>query len=100
MAEVLRKLDAVLTEQHELRRLVHRMTVPVDVLSRDQAAKRLGVSLHTLKRLTARAIFTDARSPERRSAGVNRVYYADEIDTYRSEGKKGVERLRKEFGRG
>lgn len=99
MAAILAKLDAVLAEQHELRRLVHRMTVPVDVLSTGEAAKRLGCAGSTMERLAARSIFTDARAPERRVTGCPRIYYADEIDAYRAEGERGVNRIRDELGR-
>jgi hypothetical protein len=98
-AAVLAKLDAVIDGQHELRRLVHRMTVVVDVLSSPVAAKRLGVSVRTLERITARGIFTDARAPERRVPGADRVYFADEVQVYITDGERGVERLRKELGR-
>ncbi len=99
LATIASKLDAVLFEQHQLRQLLHRMTVPVNVLSASQASSRLGVSASTLDRITARAVFTDARAPERRVKGAPRTYYADEIDVYRSEGEKGVKRLRVELGR-
>jgi hypothetical protein len=99
LAEQGAKLDAVLAEQHELRRLVHRMTVPVDVVLIDEAAKRIGTSRRTLERLTARGVFSDGRAPERRGAGSDRVYFADELEVYKHEGAKGVARLREELGR-
>jgi hypothetical protein len=98
-ATILAKLDAVLAEQHELRRLVHRMTVVVDVLQMPEAAQRLGVSPRTVERLAARCVFTDARSPERRLARVARLFFADELDVYRIEGERGVKRLREALGR-
>lgn len=97
---ILAKLDAVLAEQHELRRLVHKLAVPVNVLDKAAAAARIGVSARTLERVTAAAVFTDARPPERRTAGTSRRYYADELDVYRSDGAAGVRRLRDQLGRG
>ncbi len=98
-AMVIAKLDAVLTEQHELRRLVHRITVPVDVVNIAEAAKRLSRCKRTVKALVARGIFTDGRAPENRVRGADLVFFADEIEVYRTEGEKGVKRLRKELGR-
>jgi hypothetical protein len=98
-AAILAKLDAVLAEQHSLRLLVHRLTVPVDVLNIEQAAARLAVSVRTMERLTARELFTDARPPGRRVARVPRVYYADELEIYRTEGEPGLREHRERFGR-
>lgn len=99
LADLAAKLDAVLAEQHELRRLVHRMTVPVSVLTTAQAAERIGRSERVLCTITARGVFTDGRSPQNRVKGAPRLYYADELDVYRSEGEAGVRRLRAALGR-
>lgn len=98
-AAILAKLDAVLSEQHELRRLVHRITVPVEVCNLREAAKRLCRSTKWVKTLVARGVFTDGRSPDRRVGGADLIFYADEIDIYRTEGERGVNRLRTELGR-
>lgn len=99
LTAVLAKLDAVLAEQHELRRLVHRMTVPVEVVSLAEAARRLSCSTKSVKRLHAGRLFTDGRPPEKRVAGADLVFYADEIDAYRADGERGVKRLREQLGR-
>lgn len=99
MAKVLAKLDVVIAEQHELRRLVHRLTVVVDVVNIKEAARRLSRCVRTMKLLAARRIFTDGRAPENRVRGADLVFYADEIEVYKLEGAKGVARLREELGR-
>lgn len=99
LADLGRMLSAVLAEQHELRRLVHKMTVVVEVLTTEQAAARLGRHVNTLTRLAARRVFTDARPVGRQVMGSPRLYYADELEAYRSGGENGVKRLRKELGR-
>ncbi len=99
LAMIASKLDAVLLSQHKLQQLVHRMTVPVDVLSLDEAANRLCRSKSTVRLLHVRRVFTDGRAPERRIARSPLIFYADEIEAYRSEGEKGVKRLRVELGR-
>lgn len=92
-------LDAVLAEQHELRRLVHKIAVPIQTVSLTEAAARLCRSTKWLKRVQARAVFTDGRPPDRRVAGADLVFFADEIEVYRLEGEPGVRRLRAEMGR-
>lgn len=96
---ILAKLDVLIAEQHELRRLVHKLAVPVDVLLSRDAAKRIGVSLRTLEGLTSTGLFSDARAPERRGRGSPRTYFTDELDVYRTDGEVGVKRLRRELGR-
>lgn len=98
-AAILARLDAILAEQHELRRLVHRMTVVTETINLKEAARRLSRSPDTVKGLAARGIFSDGRAPENRVAGAALVFYADEIEVYRADGRAGVERLRKELGR-
>lgn len=98
-AEIHRKLDALLAEQHELRRLMHRMTVPVETLNLRETARRLSRSTKWVRRIQAKQVFTDGRPPELRVAGADLVFYADEIDVYRTDGEKGVARLRRELGR-
>lgn len=98
VAEILAKLDAILTEQHELRRLVHRMTVPVEVCNLTEAARRLSRSTKWVKQLVARQVFTDGRPPGKRVAGADLLFLADELDVYRAEGERGVERLREDLG--
>lgn len=94
------KLDAVLSELHELRRLVHRIAVPLETVNLAEAARRLCRSTKTVKRLHARRLFSDGRPPELRVAGADLVFFADEIDAYRLEGEMGVKRVREELGRG
>lgn len=98
-ATVMAKLDAILAEQHELRRLVHKMTIVTETINLAEAARRLSRSEVTIRRLVARAIFSDGRAPENRKPGADLVFYADEIEIYRSEGEKGVKRLREHLGR-
>jgi hypothetical protein len=99
-AAVLAKLDIVIAEQHELRRLVHRMTVVTEVVNLKEAARRLSRTTRTVEKLFARNVFSDGRAPDNRVRGANLVFYADEVEVYRAEGVKGVARLRKELGRG
>lgn len=98
-AAILAKLDAILTEQHELRRLVHRMAVVTETITIDEAARRLFRSRRSVENLAARQVFTDGRPPDKRVRGSPLVFYADEIEVYRSDGEAGVARLRKELGR-
>lgn len=93
------KLDAVLSELHELRRLVHRIAVPLETVTLTEAARRLCRSTKTVKRLHARRLFSDGRPPELRVAGADLVFFADEIDAYRLEGEMGVKRVRESLGR-
>jgi hypothetical protein len=93
------KLDAVLTELHDVKRVVYRLAVPVDVLTHAQAASRLGRSERTLSTLAARGVFTDGRAPGNRVKGAPRLYYADELDVYRAEGEAGLRHLRETLGR-
>lgn len=94
------QLNAVLAELHAIKRIVHRLAVPVDVLNSAAAAERLSRSVKTIKRLHARGIFTDGRAPGNRKPGADLVFLADEIEVYRAEGEAGVRRLRDELGRG
>jgi hypothetical protein len=96
---VLAKLDVVIDGQHELRRLVHRMTVVTETIRIAEVARRLSRSTRTVESLVARRVFTDARPPDNRVQGADLVFYADEIEVYRTDGVRGVERLRKELGR-
>lgn len=93
------KLDAVLTELHDLKRLFHRMLLPAEVVPTAEAARRLGCSRRHLVSLTARGVFTDGRPPSGRRPRVPRLYYADELDVYRAEDEAGVRRLRFGLGR-
>jgi hypothetical protein len=93
------KLDAILSELHDLRAHVYRLALPVDVLTQQQAAARLGKCSRTLHTLATRGVFSDGRAPGNRVKGSPRLYYADEIDVYRAEGEAGVRRLRGEVGR-
>lgn len=98
-AAILAKLDAVLQEQHELRRMVNRLTLPVEVVNIAEAARRIARSTRTVKSLVARGIFSDGRAPETRVRGADLVFFADEIEVYRIEGERGVKRLREQLGR-
>ncbi len=98
-AAILAKLDAVLQEQHELKRLVHKLAAPVDVLHARQAAERIGRSTRTLERMLLSGVFTDGRAPGARTKGSPRLFFTDELDVYRLEGEAGVLRLRVELGR-
>lgn len=84
---------------HDLRAMVARLCVPVDVLHTADVARRLGRSEKTVKRLFARGVFTDARPPGKRVAGSDRLTYADEVAAYLAEGEAGVRRVRQELGR-
>lgn len=100
MATTEEKLDAVLTELHDLKRLFHRMLLPAEVVPTAEAARRLGCCTKTVNTLAVRGVFTDGRPPGKRVAGNARLYYADEIEVYRAEGEAGVRRLRFGLGRG
>ena len=83
---------------HKLRNvIVQRLEPPATLLRIDEAAKRAGISVPTMRRLDARGVFTDHRRGK--GQGSMRTYYADEIDTYRQYGERGVQRLREELGR-
>ena len=98
-AAILAKLDAILQEQHAIRQLVRRLTVVTETISTAEAARRLSRSVSTVEQLVARGVFTDGRAPEKRVPGSARVFYADEVEVYRSDGEPGVARLRAELGR-
>lgn len=93
------KLDVILAELHEFRRIINRLVLPAEVINVAEAARRLARSAKTLRLLHARRVFTDGRAPECRRAGSPLVFYADEIETYREEGERGVKRLREKLGR-
>lgn len=98
-AAILAKLDVVIAEQHELRRILHRLAVPVETINLAEAAKRLCRSTKWVKRIQVKRVFTDGRPRDRQVAGADLVFFADEIEVYRAEGEKGVKRLRHELGR-
>jgi len=103
--KVLTKLDdltksnaLVADALHKLRNaIVQRLEPPATLLRIGDAAKRAGISVPTMRRLDARGVFTDHRRGK--GQGSMRTYYADEIDTYRQYGERGVQRLREELGR-
>lgn len=89
----------------ELAAVVHRLTTtiqsrlapPVDRLTLQEAAKRIGIGASTLSKVSSRGVFSDARP--NKVAGSKRLYLADELDAYAADGEAGVARLRKLLGR-
>jgi hypothetical protein len=84
---------------HDLRAMVARLCVPVDVLHTAEVARRLGRSVPTVNRLFARGVFSDARPPGTRRPGSDRLTFGDEVAVYLAEGEAGVRRLRESLGR-
>lgn len=97
--EIMKRLTIIEGQNHHLLRLVQQLSIPVEVMRCEQAAKCLGVSAKTLKRWAATGIFTDARPLEKQRTTVARVFFADEIEAYRGEGEAGVRRVQKVKGR-
>lgn len=94
--------DLILAEIRNLATTVHRLEqtvrckieTPVVTLALDQAEERAGRTLDRANRL---GVFTDLRGGK--TQGSKRMYYADEIDAFRTDGAEGVRRLRRELGR-
>jgi hypothetical protein len=99
LAQLMAKLEVIMTLNHQVLRELQRLSTPVDLVDTEEAARRAGVSVRTLVRLTAMQVFTDGRPPEKRGTKAPRRYYADEVNLYRTEGEDGVRRFQEEQGR-
>lgn len=98
-------LDDLAAKVGELTLTVHRLTQvvqsrlapPVDRLTLDEAAARLGRSASTFEKVVRRGLFTDPRPDKAR--GSKRLFLCDEIDAFAVDGPEGVRRLREFLGR-
>lgn len=98
-AELNRKLDTILAQNHHIQHLLQRLSMPVELVQKDDAAKAAGVSVRELRLMTAMGVFTDGRTPAKRRTRARRRWYMDECVIYRTQGEAGVRRLREEKGR-
>lgn len=89
--------EAVEIGLHRLETLIRaKLAPPVRQLRLAEAAK-LGFARRTLQRMVARRVFTDDRAGKRKGSPVK--LYEDELKVFRTDGEKGVLRLREELGR-
>lgn len=99
LEELSHQQEELSQQQHEMGMMLRKITVPTETINIREAAKRLTRSTKWVHNLHVRQVFTDGRAPELRTRGSALVFYADEIEVYRTEGEKGVARLRRELGR-
>jgi hypothetical protein len=99
LAEIRADIAALMAVVRAIQRDVQRLQQPLQRLTRDEVAGLLGFSVSALAKLDARGVFTDARGDGCRVAGSKRLYFADEITIYETEGTAGVRRFRREVGR-
>ena len=90
--------DELVLTVHRLERLVSaKLDDPVALLTLEQAAEVVGRSPRVFEKVVRRGAFTDPRGEKVR--GSKRLLFADEVKAYRSDGLKGVQRLRRTLGR-
>lgn len=98
-ADVMAELQVVKSMLHDLTAILHRLAVPVQVLTTEQVAERLGRDVRTVHRLYAGGVFSDARPPGKRVKSSPRLTYADEVAAYTADGVNGVRRVQEQLGR-
>lgn len=99
IAELAARIEELTLTVHRLERTVRcKVAAPVDRLTLEEAAVRLGRSTAGFEHVVRSGLFTDPRPADKRR-GSKRLFLADEIDVYATDGERGVERLRADLGR-